>query len=301
MAPLLSEVIRAFEQWADGALKPGTCRVYRMHLDGFLKSCGDMPVDQLRRNHLLAWAKKWHQLQAVQRLMNWARDDGELIDRSPFRKIKLPASGERHRTLSRRVMLQIMHAAGPAFRRYLVGLRETIARPQEVRVLRWEWLQWAGGPANFVNALLSGNAFFVLTRYKSRERVSNPHKPRIILVSPRLGKMLLRLSMGRGDNTGPVFLNVYGEPWTSNALRLQMRRIRRRLDLGPDEDGEQICCYTWRHTGATAASAAGVKDRILADMMGHTSTRTTARYQHLDVHHLQAAMEKARKDGIGPL
>jgi integrase/recombinase XerD len=87
-----------------------------------------------------------------------------------------------------------------------------------------------------------------------------------------------------------LFLNSRGAPWTSSALRIAVRRACRRLGLD-ETHGEKIVAYTIRHTAATAATVAGVRDRHLADLMGHSTTRTTARYQHLDVEHLRKAAE----------
>jgi site-specific recombinase XerD len=72
-----------------------------------------------------------------------------------------------------------------------------------------------------------------------------------------------------------------------------MGRLRAKLGLGPDENGEQIVSYTLRHTAATRASARGVRDRVLAELMGHTSTSTTQRYQHLQADHLADAIRQA--------
>ena len=47
-----------------------------------------------------------------------------------------------------------------------------------------------------------------------------------------------------------------------------------------------------RHSYATAAVASGVSDRRLADLMGHTTSKTTQRYIHLAHSDLyQAALE----------
>src|SRR6185295_4351794 len=59
--------------------------------------------------------------------------------------------------------------------------------------------------------------------------------------------------------------------------------------VGRDRHGETIVPYTFRHTAATLASAAGVRDRLLADALGHTETSTTARYQHLATEHIRAS------------
>jgi site-specific recombinase XerD len=69
-------------------------------------------------------------------------------------------------------------------------------------------------------------------------------------------------------------------------------RLRDKVGLGPDENGEQVVAYTMRHTSATRASARGVRDRVLAELMGHTSTTTTQRYQHLQADHLAEAIKR---------
>src|SRR5690606_9127555 len=95
----------------------------------------------------------------------------------------------------------------------------------------------------------------------------------------------------RTAGLGLVCRNTRGEGWTNNALRLAVRRLCVSVGLDGADGLERITAYTIRHTAATAATAAGVRDRVLADLLGHTQTRTTARYQHLTVDHLRAAVE----------
>lgn len=294
MQQKVSHIIEAFESWAEGALRPGTVREYRRHFRSWLSFTSDIIVEELRAHHLLRWGKTWHQIQAVQRLFNWSCETAGLTTVNPFKRIKRPPLGERRRVLTRRQCLMLMRDSCWQFRDFLLGMRETLARPQEVRALRWEHLQWPGGARARALTLTGGGGMFVLDAYKARERRADPNRPRVILVSARLGRLLCRLSCGRPNLTGPVFMNTEGQAWTANALRLQMQRGRERLGLGVDHRGEQIVCYSFRHTMATQASAAGVKDRILAELMGHTSTRTTARYQHLDVEHLAQALRKVK-------
>jgi integrase len=294
MGMTLRELVAAFFSWADSHLAKGTCRVYRYHFERFMGAVGDVQVDSLKAHHLLLWGKTWHELQAVKRLFYWAVEKAELLERNPFKKIPLPRAGRRKRILSRKQLAAMLRRAGRQFRAFLIGMRETIARPQEVRVLCWEELHWEGGPAFFKEACRTGQAVFILENYKSRDRRADPDTPRVILVSPRLGRLLVRLARTRATLTGHVFINCEGGPWTTNALRLQMRRLAKRLDIGEDKRGEAVVCYTLRHTMATQASASGVKDRLLADLMGHTSTRTTSRYQHLDTDHLRIALAKVK-------
>jgi integrase/recombinase XerC len=72
-----------------------------------------------------------------------------------------------------------------------------------------------------------------------------------------------------------------------------MRRLRVRAGLGPDENGEQLVAYSMRHSAATRASARGVRDRVLAELMGHSSSSTTQRYLHLQAEHLADAIKRA--------
>ncbi len=68
-----------------------------------------------------------------------------------------------------------------------------------------------------------------------------------------------------------------------------------KLGFAPDEHGENVVAYTLRHTGGTRATAQGVRDRVLADLMGHAQTTTTRRYQHLQTEHLHAALQKTNQ------
>jgi site-specific recombinase XerD len=49
-----------------------------------------------------------------------------------------------------------------------------------------------------------------------------------------------------------------------------------------------------RHTGATAAVRAGIRDFALAELLGHASTRTTARYVHLQPDDLRGLFDRVR-------
>lgn len=292
MTQTLESIVREFFDVIQYTNAPGTVANYKRHIYAWMKTVEGKTLEELRPIHLLRWGHTWHQIQAIQRLFGWAVDEAELITRHPFRKVKKPPIGERKRTVPRKQFLLLCRTAGRPFRDYLLCLRETIARPQEVRGLGWEQLRAASEGEHVLDACLSGRACFVLDEYKARKRRKDPSKPRVLLVSRRLGRLLVRLARQRDGLAGPIFLNTKGSAWTTNAVRLRMRSLRRKLKLGPDARGENIVAYSIRHTQATAAAAAGVRDRILAEIMGHTSTRTTARYQHLELDHLRAAFDR---------
>jgi integrase len=134
---------------------------------------------------------------------------------------------------------------------------------------------------------------FVLKDFKAKKRRKDRAAVRLIPLDGRMLRLLNRLARRRPPSPEDfIFLNGDGRPRTSNAVRCRMRRLRAKLGMGPDENGEQVVAYTLRHTSATRASAQGVRDKVLAELMGHTSTATTQRYQHLQADHLAEAIQR---------
>ncbi len=248
-----------------------TLEYYGRQLKRFVAGLGDGGSDR-RLDSLIAFDLEkiksgWHSVQAVQRLFNWGVKVG-LVEGNPFAGIERPQLGQRSRTLSRGEMCRLLYSVAKPFRLFLVAMRHTLARPQEIRQLRWADLN-ADGTA------------FVLTKYKAKKRRKDKAPERLILLDAYMQGLIRALQANRRPALhDPVFTNRVGEAWTANAVRCAMRTGRARAGL--NQPGmERVVAYTMRHTAATDATANNVRDRTLADLMGHASTKTTARYQHL--------------------
>lgn len=287
----LSAAIAKFLAWAERHLRQRTVVEYRRYLTRFARHLGELPCSELRAYHLVDWGSTWHRIQAVQRCFNWLVEV-EYLEKSPFNRVKRPRPGRRKRIFTRHEFLRMCRRASPDFRAFLLALRETIARPQEVRALRWSDLETCDQSKSIDFALANGLAYFALHDYKSRERRADPDALRIIPVSRRLGRLMLRIRAA-GARGGEVFRSRRGTPWTKEATRLRLARLRRSLNLGKDARGEMLVCYSVRHTSATQACVRGIRDRLLADIMGHSNTRTTARYLHPEPRHLLEAIAAA--------
>lgn len=288
----VNDLVEQFLEWAAAALAPATVNAYAHQLRAFCRSAGKVTLAKLTSAHLTRWAKSWHQAQAVIRAFNWATLEARKIPANPFAAVKLPPRNERRRILLPRQMQEFLRAATPAGRLFMLALRETMARPQEIRGAAFDDLRSEDPDLELEAALGDGKALIVLRDYKDRKRRKQSNKPRVILISRRLGRAILR-EKRRGDRRhANLFLNSAGRPWTNNAVRCLLRRIRRRLDVAPDKFGENVVAYTFRHSGATYASSKGIRDRVLAEILGHTETRTTSRYQHLQVGHLREALSR---------
>jgi site-specific recombinase XerC len=280
-----------FLTWAAKCLAPSTVTVYRHYFRRFVEYHGDLPIAKLKPMHLQEWADTWHSAQAIKRLFNWALLDAGLVTVNPFLRCKQPPKGQRRRIMSGREMASYLRLTKPDLRALLLLHRETFARPEELRLACWSDVRWENESLSMRSALLAGQACIVLTDYKARKRRRLATAPRVILVSPRAGRLLVRLLDRAVSSDGKILQTAAGRAWTPNAVRCRLRRIRRRFALPRDKRGENVVPYTFRHSGATAASAAGIRDRLLADILGHVETATTARYQHLALEHLRTALE----------
>ena len=288
----LRSVITSFLEWSESALAPATVDAYRHQLGKFLRATKNKRVENLRPMHLSRWAKTWHEAQAVIRLFNWAVKEAKLLKKNPFGECRLPARDQRRLIISRMDIARLLRSAGRAARRYLIALRETIARPQEIRLARWAELQTEDMETPIDDALRQGKALIIMHNFKDKSKRQDSSRPRVLLISRRLGRLILRISRRTVTREGFIFLNHLGSPWTKNAVRIMMRRLRRKLGWVADARGENKVAYTLRHSMLTLLASRMVPDRTLADLGGHVETRTVSRYLHLQVGHLRDAMKR---------
>lgn len=293
MAMRLKTLINKFLSWCEKTRKPATTANYRWLLLKFLKHVGNRSIDKLLPADLEMFGQTWHEVQAVQRLFQWAKDSIRIVPENIFAKVHRPAAGERTRVLPPRDLAGFLRKTKSPFRQFLLAMRESIARPQEIRALLWPMLRADDPQMSIEEALPIGRAKFVLREYKARERREDPNIPRIIRVNRRLGRLLVRLLRRTSSREGHVFLNRVKKPWSGNAVRCRMRRLRERFPelQAINGAGENVVAYSLRHSSATVATAKGVRDKVLAELMGHASTDMVQRYQHLCDEHLRIATE----------
>jgi integrase len=290
MSLRFSVVSRAFLKWARQCRSPVTVAVYEHYFKRFRAALGNKDVRRITPSMLTAWAKTWHQSQAIVRLMRWCVNEARLFKVNPIEHVKHPPKGQRVRLLSRREERQLLAAAEDDLRDLLIGYRETMARPGELRRATFEDLYPKRSPSALRRLLREGKCIIVLREYKNRKARRLPNEPRVILLSPRAGRLICKRLRAARAMSEPIFCTRLGRRWSANALRCRMRRLRFKLGIVADHRGESIVPYTFRHTGATDLTAYGIRDRILADLLGHVETATTKRYQHLSVDHLQRAL-----------
>lgn len=291
----LSVAKTKFLSWSRKVHSPRTTQSYESFLERFYQHVGDVDVAKLSPAVVLSWCPRFHGVVAVQRLTSWCHREARLLKTNPLAGMKKPRIGQRCRVLSRGEITRVLRGCRSQLRAVLLAMRESLARPQEVRVFKWTHLRLPGGRLFDLDNLVAGNCFFFLNKFKGVDRRGDWKRVRLIPVSPRLGRLLARLWGAGQDLDQNCFLNSQGEPWTPNAVRCGVRRLRARQLVPDDGSGENWVAYSLRHSGATELASQGIRDFVLAELMGHASTRTTARYVHVQPLTLSQIVKRSAK------
>jgi integrase len=204
-----------------------------------------------------------HWLIACWACRTWGIKKG-LVPSNPFRELKLLEAKGRERTITNEEFGRLLAGADEVFRPVLLFLRYTPARPGVVRQLRCEHLD--------------AECKLITLHDTKRSRTSKVREPWKIGVPDELRPVIQDLVKRRGG-VGHVFLNEDGQPWRKDALVLRMRRLRERVGLGADAQGEQLVLDHGRHTFLTGASY-HIPGPMLAALADHTGPRSTRRYLH---------------------
>lgn len=283
---------RLFLKAVAGDVAPATLALYRLYVDRFVRRYGRRQMQSITPAMVRAWGITYHPVQAVQRLFSWSLQDARLIRVNPLKGMRKMPRGRRLRVLTLAEQVRLRRFAVPPFREFVVGLEESFARPHELRHAEWPAVRVAGLQPAEDDDLTAGRAFFFFDRFKADWRRRDATAVRVIPISRRLGRLLVRLRHRTPESHGHIFVNSRRAPWTVNAVRCAFRRLRDLAGLGVDHRGEHVVAYSLRHTGATAAVVAGVPIADLAQAMGHSDIRMTNRYVHLSPAFLRTVVER---------
>lgn len=258
------------------AAQAETTRILRL----FCASFGDRRYDKVIGADLVAFVKGMIGVRAANTVDRWYRtikrpfNEAErlgIIQRSPFKGVRSP-KGREGRDLTKEEFGCLLRSATPAFRRVLIFLRYSGARPGELRCLEWSHVKVDSG-------------VIVLWNHKT---VAKTNKPRRIYLNPVLVRLLIWIQ--RRSVSRFVFVNSFGGQWKTRALCKNLASIRERTGLAAD-----VKLYGTRHGYACGAIMNGVDIATLAELMGHVNTKVTSRYVHLSgqSEHLSLAARRA--------
>jgi len=261
-------------------------------LDVFCAELGSLPVAECRPSDLESWlariAARWPAAATrrsanagIQRAFNWAVRDRRLAE-NPFRGVVVDEEEETGRAMTDAEFDALFAASSLPFRRVLRFLDLTGCRPCELCALEWEMIDVDKSVAT-------------MKRHKTAKKTG---RPRTIYLPPEaleLTAEVLAEQEAVGMASVSVFTNSRGSRWTRANLSNRMQDLRPRTCLPVD-----CVLYGVRHRYATRAAVRGCPLKTLAELLGHSSTRTTERYYlHLGEQHEH--MAKAAASVLGRL
>lgn len=264
----LNELAARFLAYCERERSAATLRWYVNFLDSFDKHY-EGRIDDLKRSHIDAWLAEhpdWsktsrrHAITVIKRLINWAFEEGHIGEvPTGLRKLKRPAGSKRDTIVSEENHKRMLEASDTAFCQVLTALWETGARPKEIREVTSEMI------------ILEAGVWLL----KEHKTVEATQKPRIIYLTETMKELSAELI--KQNPTGPIFRNSKGQPWTMNAIRLRMKRLRERLSLP-----KGTVAYAYRHTYATNGLKNGVQIAEMTELLGHSNSKMLSEhYGHL--------------------
>jgi integrase len=276
----VKRICRKFLNWSKRHHAADTYRNHNFYVGGFMKRYGRLPVGNLTKNHVTRWVdshvwnatSQYNARRSVFRSFNWAVEE-DLLAENPLKGMKRPKPAPRQRALSHEEYQALLKASRGCFKLFLFSLWNTGARPKELRTLLWQHVQ--------ADRL-------VLPEHKTAWQTC---EPRVIRLNSPMRKLMAVLR--QRATSDHVFLNTRGQPWTCNAVRQKISRLKKKLGLAGD-----VCSYLVRHAFGTNAILRGVDIATTAHLMGHRSMDMISKvYCHLADQntHLNAAMDKATR------
>jgi integrase len=279
------QLLDTYLEWCQKRRSAGTYENNLLYCKSFTDCIGKrLKIRQLKPKHITSWmdlhpdwapSTKNDAISIVQRAFNWAVRQGH-IDRTPIPYIEdKPTRTRREIVYSPEQFQKILSVVtDDLFRDLLEFLWETGCRPHEARKLETRHIDVKNQMAVLEVSL---------NKTRKGQRVIYLTDRALEIIKTRIGK--------NGDNSGPVFQNRGGRPWTKDAIKCRFQRIKRLLG------NDRMCAYGIRHSFATEGLKNSVDPVSLSILMGHSDATMIAKtYQHLakDPAFLRTQAKKAR-------
>ena len=273
------DLIEAFLTWVKTEYDRETWRAYEMYGQKFAERWGFLMRSKLTAQQVTTWLNEhdwnprtsYNAVRSVYRIFSWVKKEQKLPVH-PLAGLEKPRPIARCRALSEAEYRAMMKASDGVFKPLLFALWETGCRPKEARTLKWD------------NVLEDR---WVLPQHKT---VRTSGKPRIVYLTHPMRKLMAVLR--RASTSEYVYLNGDSKPWTVNAVRQRIMRLKEKLGLAKD-----VCAYLVRHAFGTRSILRGNDVLTTSVLTGHSSANMVSSvYVHLanEQKHLLSAVERIR-------
>jgi integrase len=279
----LEELAVKYLEFVKGNRAEGTLKNRERYLGYFLKFMGPCMVSAITKERIVAFhtfAKKKHgrgpnagseAMASVKSMLRWGSLEMEMADLS-FRKFpevrRVPIKTKR---ISEADLQRLLQAAPPDVKDFILFGVLTGLRPKEIRDLTQDQIQHAP----------KGTPYVFIETHKTMKQ-TRMAIPRSVPLCP-LAEEIVERQVRRHPGRKFIFVNDDGGHYSRFTIRNRLRRLCRKLKL-PD-----ISPYCFRHTFASMESEQGTETTGLAQLMGHSTTRTLMRYvSNTHDHHLKS-------------
>ncbi len=268
----IEELAHRYLEWVSDNRSANTYATRRCSIQAFLEFVGPCMVSQITRLKLMdfhAWARKNrghgsnrgnHLCRDMRTMFRWG-EENEVCDcpvrRFPPISFAPPSTG---RFNDEEIALLLKHISDDEFRNMLVLGLLTGLRPQELRCLR----------KSEVRQDSSGKHYVFFEQHKTA-RMTNVPLARSVPLSDNAAAIVLQQTRMHPDSEF-LFLNDGGTPYTAHVFRRRLERACTRAGIAKRPP------YALRHSFASLHAEDGTNIVTLGQLMGHTNTRTTARY-----------------------
>ncbi len=287
-AVTVAHLAELFLDDAEEHLAEGTYKSYRYACQKLVDYCGTRMAHAIGAHDLEALSRKLKStlnptsraivLRSVVRCFNWGVEQQLLPRELKLGRVRKPQSEVRDRFLTDDEFQAVLRASnakrntrnGATYRRFLLAMEWTGARPGELSKLRWEHIRYDLRIA-------------ILKDHKTKRSTK---RPKVIPLNQKMVRLLRWLEAN--SQSDYVFVNSSGQPWNRHSLAKRFSTIRKRCGLASD-----VVPYTLRHRAATKAITATGDLNATSKLLNHTSVTTTQRYIHLASETLVEFSEKA--------
>lgn len=262
------EVCELFVEHARVTLKPKTHRWHKQILDAFGLAVASMDgngVSPKEVTKFLADHPQWNvttrsgRIASIKRAWAWATEEGH-ITLNPLSKMKKPRPNRREEIPDDREIARFLEAAKPEFRQLLDFIYTTGCRPGEAAMIERRHVDRNNKQVRF--------------RIGEDKTSRKTGRPRVIQLNENALAILDKLHSA--GQTGALFRNSRGNPWTEYAISCAARKCRDRAGLD-----SRAVVYALRHHWATDALAQGRSPAIVAEMMGNSPEMVVKVYSHV--------------------
>lgn len=263
-------------QYGDDSL-----RKVRFYLGIFSEYQGENRIEDCRRSDLRRWILSHPEWQAPATLdqacrtvitcFRWAANEVELITHCPFARPAnlIPPLRQRVSILPEEYQAIMDYARScngrdrrarssrSLFRNAVFFLWETGSRTCEMRSIRWTDVDWDAG----------------VIRLEDHKTAAKTGRVRLIPLTKKLLRLLRLLKRHALSDKDCIFQCGHGKEWTQRTFAEMFAKYAVAAGVRPG-----VTPYSLRHGFTVRGLEAGIGDRQLADVLGHTTTRYIAWY-----------------------